>query len=367
MGSSKQKSTTKTNQTTTSNPPSWTMPGISEASSRVLGAMQSLPTTHYSGPMVATMNPTDLQGILSAWGATAENAGQQAAFLQSLVPQLQGTTAFSTMLPTTDYSLAPREDLTGVINASTYPVMQQLMTQILPSITSSALEAGAYSGDRAMRVLPTEAISNANEAMQRIAAQLGYEDYQNYENRRLAAFQAQTAAAQGNYALEGQRQAQIANTLLSMPDYVNSILRTQASQGDLLRMAAELETGQRQGGIQDAVQRDMWAAQSPFLGLDTASQLLAMLSGNWGTQNTQGTSTTTQKSTPALLPQIIQGAIGAASMAMGMPPLGALGGAGSGAFGSSLFNALPMTTTIGGQMPMPYLNYNMPQLPMWGG
>lgn len=367
MGKSKTK--TKTNQTTTNAPPAFTAPGLTETANMTMQALGQIPTQHYSGPMVATMTPEQLAGITGAWNATAANAGQLGTTLQDLLPRLTTSPmSFSMALPDTAYSLAPRQELDNVINASIHPVQQQLMEQILPGITNSALQSGAYSNSRAMGVLPQTAIRDATDSMQRIAAQLGYEDYQNYENRRLAAYQAQTAAAQQNYALENQRQGLISQDdlarLMAAPDFVNSILHTQASQGDLLRMAAELETAQRQGAIQNAVNMDQWATMAPFMGLDQASTILARLSGNYGTQHTQGTTTTTQQQ--PIGQQILQGALGAASLAMGMPGgLGALGSLAGGAGGaaSSLFaagGALPLTTSFAAS---PFLSYAMPQLP----
>lgn len=346
----KKKTTTTTNQTQTSAPPTWTAPGLADAAGRVTAGMSQIPTTHYSGPMVATMDPQDLAAIQAAWRSTAGQSQDYAQMLDQWgMPLLQQGMDFSTSLPSTAYSLAPRQELDSVIAASIDPVQRQLMEQILPSITNSALMSGAYSGDRAMGVLPQTAIQDATDSMQRIAAQLGYEDYQNYENRRLAAYQAETGAAQQNYALETQREtAEAVDRLQRLglaPEYINSILRMGASSGDLLRMAAELEVANAQAGYDNAIAMDQYASQAPFMGLDTASTLLARLSGNYGTQNMNGTSTTTQSS--PLIPQLIQGALGVGSMIAGFPgagaALGGLVGAGGGAgAASSLFAPLTM-------------------------
>lgn len=322
----KVETTQNTNSTQTAAPPTWTMPGLQQAANAVTAGIGQIPTTHYSGPMVATMDPAQLAAIQAAWGATATNAGELAAWQQSLLPALEQGMNFTTALPSTAYSLAPRQELDAVIEASLDPVMKNLMQNILPSITHSALESGAYSGDRAMSVLPTEAIDRSNESMQRIAAQLGYEDYQNYENRRLAAFQATTAAAQGNYGLETQRQqAEMAARLQQLglsTEMINSILHTQASQGDLLNLAAQLGVTNTQAGYNNAVQMDQYASQAPFMGLDTATQLLAALSQGWGTTTGQSSMTGTQTTTQSggLAEQLIQGALGVGMMAMGAPP-----------------------------------------------
>jgi len=327
----KSKSTTKTNQTQTNAPPAFTSPALTQAGAMTQNALNQLPTQHYSGPMVATMDPAQLAAITGAWAGTAGNAADLSGWMQGMLPQLQNGMSFTTALPDTSYSLAPRQELDSVIAASIDPVQRQLMEQILPSITNSALAAGAYSGDRAMGVLPTDAVRNATESMQRIAAQLGYEDYQNYENRRLAAYQATTGASQQNYALETARQqaeqADMISRMSLIPDYVNNILHTQASSGDLLRMAADLETTQRQAAINNMLGMDQYASQAPFMGLDTASEILARLSGNYGTQNMKGTTTTTQSQPLGM--QLLQGALGIGSMIAGFPGAGAALGLGS--------------------------------------
>lgn len=380
----KSKSTTKTNQTQTNAPPSWTAPYLQQTAGLVGNAINQIPTEHYSGDQVATMTPEQLAGIMQAWGSTAGNAGELGQMLQAQTGNLLTSPMnFTTVLPDTSYSLAPRQELDSVIQAAIHPVQQQLMEQILPGITNSALASGAYSNDRATGVLPQTAVRDSMDSMQRIASQLGYEDYQNYENRRLAAYGATTGAAQQNYGLDTARQGLVSQDMLSrmglLPEFVNSTLHTQASQGDLLRMAAELDTANRQGGIANEVGMDQYNSQSPFLGLDTASQILARLSGNYGTQNMTGTSTTTQS--PSLMSTIGQGlqmAAGIAGAAMGMPGgLGALGGgSGLGSMGAAanLFpamNAMVQPTFGSGSSPLafntPTLQQLMATMPGYGG
>jgi hypothetical protein len=58
--------------------------------------------------------------------------------------------------------------------------------------------------------------------------------------------------------------------------------------------------------------------------------LLSALSGNWGTTNMDGTSTTVQKTTPGLLDYIKAG-VGIAGAVAGVPGIGGGGGAAAGA------------------------------------
>lgn len=332
MGGSKSTQKTTSNQTQTAAPPTWTLPQITDLSGRVGQALQQLPTSHYTGPTTAFMSPEQLAGIQSAWGATAANAGNLAGYEQGQLPALTTPMSFSTTLPDTAYSVAPMADTTAAIKAGMVPVMQNLTENILPGITNSALQAGAYSGDRAMSVMPTTAIRDANQAMTNTAGALSLQAYNDYENRRLAAYGAQQQAADAAYGLDTGRQQAIAgqnDQLMSLiPGYVNSILHTQASGGDLLNMAAQLETQQRQAQYTNAMGMDQYASQAPFMGMDQAAAILQALSGNWGTQTANGTSTTVQETKPSLASQLIQGAIGIGGLAMGIPGVsGALSGA----------------------------------------
>lgn len=349
MGGSKTTNKSTTNQTQTAAPPTWTLPQITDLSGMVGDALTQLPTSHYTGPQVATMDPATLAAIQQAWGATAANAGQLSGFEQGLLPQLTAPMSFTTGLPTTAITAQPLQDATAAIQASMVPVMHNLTENILPGITSSALASGAYSGDRAMGVIPTQAIRDANQAMSNTAAQLGYTAYEDYAQRDLAAQQAAVQAAQQNYALDSARQQAIAGqnqALMSLiPGYTASILHNQAASGDLLNMAAQLGLTNQQAGYNNSIAMDQYAAQAPFMGMDQAAAILQALSGNWGTQTLNGTTTQTQTTKPSLAGQLIQGAIGLGSMAAGFPGLGsALGFGGAAApAAAGLFNINPGT------------------------
>jgi len=354
---SKSKTTTKqsSNSTQTAAPPSWTQGGLTQAGSMVQNALGQLPTTHYSGEQVAVMRPEEEAAIRSAWEGTAANAGSMAQNLQNTVmPQLMQQYGFQTQVPTGSYNMGDMYGMNAAIEAAIQPVQQQLMESILPGISSSALSSGAYSSDRAMGVLPQQAVRDSTDSMQRIAATLGYQNYQDYENRRLQAYQGDQATALGAYNAETSRGLGTEQNAISRAGaasgLTNDILRTQASQGDLLQMAANLGVANRQGGIQDALARDQYAAYSPFMGLDQATQLLQGLSGNWGTQTGQSNSTTTQTQQQALGPQLLQAAMGIGSMAMGMP--GGLGGL----FGGAAAAAPTASSLFGAALPAVGLN-----------
>ncbi len=270
MGSTK-KTETKENSTQTVAPPSWTMPGIADAASRVTGALDTLPGVKYGGDFIAQPNAALTQQTADAYtGAAAQSTDLSRYMLQQI-----------------------QQDPRAAIEAAIHPVFKQLTEQVLPGIQSSAISSGAYSGDRANTILPGMAIRDSNESAQRIAAEIG--------ERRLQ----------------------------MLPEFANTSMGLSTGAGDLLAGANQVGMQGQQLGIDNELARQQYELQYPFQGLDMASALLARLSGNYGTTTRDGTSTQTQ--TTSGLGNIVQGALGAASLA------GSLFAPGAGMGLSSLF------------------------------
>lgn len=330
--SKKTKTTQKINQTNTNAPPSWTQPGLEQTAGAVTDAMGQIPSTHYSGQQVAYMSPEELAAIQGAWGTTAGLAGQYTDWMGQQLGTLTTPWDWSTDLSGLEaYDIGSMYDVQPVINASLTPVYRQLTEQILPGISSSALDAGAYTSDRAMGVMPMQAITAYSREASDIAAQIGYENYKDYEARRLAAWEAWNDDQLGAYGAETQRgigQQSINTDMLgASSDYITAMLRNSASVGDLLNMSASLGVNNQQASINDLLAQDKYASYAPFMGLDQATQLLTQLSGGWGTQNIDGVTTTKTKTSDPM--EWVKTAIAVGSMAMGMPPIGMGGGSGS--------------------------------------
>jgi hypothetical protein len=245
----------------------------------------------------------------------------------------------------TPYDMGDRQaNLDQVISASTAPIMRQLQQQILPQIKSSALDSGAYSNDRAMAVMPQQAIEATTRDMNELGLKLGYDDYNNWENRRLEAGKMDRENALGIYGADTERGLGSANAeqnwLQMLPQLTEAVTNAGVQQGDILSRAGDVDVGMRQAGIDNQLQREQYNINRPFMGLDTAADLYHTLSGNYGTQNTQGTQTTVEKS--GGLGQIAQGllgtAMGGAAMFGGGGPLSSMLGkstlAGGGGFGN---------------------------------
>lgn len=344
MGS-KQKTTTTSNQTATAAPPSFTLPGLTNVADQVTQAAAGLGAIPaYNGPMVAQPNADMNNAAINAYTGAAGTAGNLAGFAQGQLPSLTAAPSFGTsVLPTASFQAGNGGDLDAAIRASIDPVFHALTTQILPGIKSDALASGAYSGDRATAILPQMALHDATGQAENIAAQLGYQGYQANEDRRLQAFEGDQNRFQGNYGLETARGLGTGNLMTDrmaqLPGLIDTIMRMSAGQGDLLSTASGMETAGRQAGINDSLARDAYATSRPFQGLDIASQLLAELSGHYGTTTQNGTQTTVQQT--GGLGSIAQGILGAAALASnfipGMGPVasGALGALGKGVGGAA--------------------------------
>ncbi len=341
----KTRTTQKANSTTTNAPPAFTAPGLSDVASRVTQAVGQLPTTPYTGDFFAVPDQATTDNIVGAYTGAAGQARDAAAAVRSRIDGFSPITAtFNTSLPTESFQLAPQQDTDAVIRASLEPVRRQLLEQILPSIRSSALDSGAYSNDRALATLPGQAIRDSDEAAQRLAAQIAYDDYNRREDRRLSAFEADQNRLLAGFQADTDRglgsAGLVANQNLDflrlLPELNDATLRYAAGEGDLYAQAQAAELQRKQTLIDDALAKNDYRYKYPFQGLDTAANLLAVLSGNYGTQTGKSDSTTTTK-TSGLGP-ILQGIAGIGAAVAGIPGIGGagVGAAGAGAAGNAV-------------------------------
>lgn len=334
MSGGKKVQDTTSHQVQTAAPPSWTMPGIADVSGKVTGAVGQIPTSHYTGDQVAQANPGDVAAVQDAYKGTAGLAGNYSDWMGAQLPKLSTPYQFQSMLPQDNgYNIQP------VIDNALHPLYQQLTQQILPGIKSSALSSGAYTGDRAMMVQPQSAIQAYTDSAARTSGDIGYQDFKDRQQRQLDAYGLETTRGLGQQSANNQSMASIA-------DYVSSILHNSASVGDLLKMSNDYGVSNAQAGIDNQVGMDKYASYAPFMGLDTASQLLAALSGNYGTQTGDANSHTVEKTQPGLLDYIKAG-VGIAGMAAGIPGLGLGGSAAAAAGGGLTGGALPASMMFG--------------------
>lgn len=288
MGS-KKKSTTTTNQTQTAAPPSYALPGITDVANRVTGALGQLPTDSYQGDFIAMPDQQSVDEIAAAY----DSAAGRALDLSNQTQDWFG-----------NFLAAEHDNQTGLndaIDAAIHPVFRQLQEQVLPGLANSAVQSGAYGNNRYFDTTTGQVTRDATENAQRIAATLGYENYQAMLEREI------------------QRASMV-------PGMNNNIMQLAASQGDLLRQGDADRILRDQAVIDNELAREDYNFTRPFRGLDIASSLLSQLSQGYGTTNMNGTSTTVEKT--GGLGSVVQGLAGlgglAASAFMG-PAAGAVG------------------------------------------
>lgn len=305
------KNETSSNGTQTVAPPSWTMPGILDAAGKVSAAISQLPGQKYTGDFTALPNMADVQAAGDAYRAAVPQAQHFGQMLEQAAGGLN-----------TPYNVGQMADVNPVIQAALAPVTRQLTEQILPGIRSGAVDSGAYSGSRAMQVLPQQALADWSKQAADTSATIGYQNYQDFENRRLAAA-----------GLDTQR-------LALLPDIANASMGMTTAGGDLITQAAGLDAAARQAIINNNLAKNQYDYMFPFQGLDIGAQLLAQLSGNYGTTTSNMQSSGTQTTKTGGLGSVVQGiaglAGGAASLFAGGGPLGlAAGVLGGGAGGAT--------------------------------
>lgn len=318
--SSKKKSTTTYDRTTTSAPPSWTMPGISDVSKRVTDALDTLPGERYTGDFVARPDQGMIDQIGNIWGATGDNAAKYADIIRNDAMGLGGPIDFGNResfggdlgLPTrpdldartpniapanpfTSFDVQSRPDLwskapvignapafksaeimdipdiqsylstadkpqfvrfdpreftpddggarlQAAMEAAQQPVFRQLTQQVLPSLRSSAIDAGAYTGGRAMNIEPGRALAEAATRANEITQGLAYEGYQSQEERDLKAWQADQALRGEMAGMENEFNTNIFDAILGQrAQGLNAAMTGYGIRQGALSGAAEME------------------------------------------------------------------------------------------------------------------------------
>lgn len=321
-------------------PPSWTMPGISDAASRVTQAIAQLPGERYTGDFVAQPNMDWVQQATDLYRGAAGQSTGFGDMVAATLPQLtQAPTFGGPQLRTGAFNVGSGVDINPVIQAAIDPVTRNLRESILPSIRSGAIESGAYSGSRAMQVLPNQALDDWGREAGRLSSQIAYQDYNDRENRRLQADALDTQAFQAA-TQRGLGEADVVQRGLALlPQLANESMALRTAGGDLMMQATQAQAAARQAQLDNAIAQNNYSWMYPFQGLDIGAQLLAQLSGNYGTTTSSGSSRSVEKTGGA--GAVASGLMGAAAMGASMfgagGPLaaaGALGGA-SGAAGTA--------------------------------
>lgn len=319
--------TSNKNETQTAAPPSWTLPGLEQLAARVINVIPQVPGEKYMGDFVANPNQTQYSAM-----PLYQQAAQGAQGAAALAGQgAQQAANFQTPLGFDQWQ-GQKYDTMPAIQAATAPLMRQLGQQILPSLQSDALMSGAYGNNRNMSLMPQMAIRDSMRGMQEIAAGIDYGEHARLQNERLQGYGAATQRGLGAAQLQQNGQLQALNLL---PGLLDTQMRMQTGAADILSQSGSMQQQWDQSAIDNQLARFNYNLNYPFQGLDTATNLLAALSGNYGTQTTVGTNTQKQTQSSGGLAPILGGMIGLGSMVAGFPGVGGLfKGMGGGAGGA---------------------------------
>lgn len=353
MGKRKQRSTTTTNQTQTATPWGPALPGLTNLANMTnmaVGQAQAVP--HYQGDFLALPGAAQ-QAVMPALQNSADLAG-------SLIdPALNAANNLNWQMPTFSgpgieagtqtFGSYDASQVAPVVEAAIQPYLRQLTEQVLPGLQSAGIESGAYSNDRALAVLPQQALRDTSRMAAEVGGGIAFQDFLQNQARQQQAFQMATQRGLGEADVLSQR-------LGMSPALLDTVMRMSTGQADLTRQAADWDTAMRQTDINNALARDTYNVQAPFRGLDMAANIFSTFSP-YASQNMTGRSSTTQTQSGGLAGQILQGALGVAGMVGGFPGLGtALG------IGQQVANPMIQTGGALANMPNPFAT---PMPPVW--
>lgn len=258
-GSSKQVTTVKEN----ADPWKPVQPYLKDLFSRAGGAIQQVSTAPYLAPRWAGPTAQQYQGLDLAQQFAGANAGMG----QDTIDLARRTLAGEFLDPSTNPALA------GAVRAAQAPILDEFTRSIMPSLTSAAIQQGAYGGARE-GITQAVAASELARRLGDISAQMYGEAYDAERNRQILAPQ---MMSQGY-------------TLGMMP------AETLGQVGTTLQ-------GWDQGYLDELYRRFMEENTAPFRGLDMLAGLLSG-TGAWGSSTAQTTAPQTGAS------PVLSGAIG---------------------------------------------------------
>lgn len=352
MGKSKstQKTKSSTNETSTATPWGPATAGLTDLAGMTSNAMhqaQNIPL--YQGDFVAQPGAMQ-QNVAPLYQQASQLAGglvggalNAANTTNWQMPSFQGSPTLQDGTQT--FGSYDASQVQPVIEAAMQPYMRQLTEQVLPGLQSAGIESGAYSNDRAFAVMPQQALRDTSRMAAEVGSGIAFQDFMANQQRQQQAYQMSTQRGLGEADVLTQRLAQY-------PELLDTAMRMSTGQADLASQGAAYDTALRQSEINNALAQDAYNVQAPFRGLDMASSIFGSFAP-YATRNNVGTSnsTTTQTTQQPLAGQLLQGAMGIGSMALGMPGgfaglgtalgIGQAAGAAGGGYNMNAINALP--------------------------
>ena len=257
-------------------------PYINEIFKQAQAGYQDTKDLRYTGDTFAPTNRLQLQALQDTqnFANTVQGAGDPTAAASQGFNEKVASGYYTDPLNQSFQSVNPEQQLQDAIIAGTDPLKRQLLEEILPGLSSAAIEGGAYGGSK-FQELQGRAIRGFEDTVTNQAAQLSYQDladrrnldFQDLQNRRGLApqlFQTEIGAAGAASQLQDQSVAQnlvAANLKQQVGD-----TRQAYEQADINNLIAAFERRKTE----------------PFTGLDTYANFI---SGFGNPVNTTGTST----------------------------------------------------------------------------
>lgn len=156
--------------------------------------------------------------------------------------------------------------LQGAIAAGTDPIKRQLLQDVLPGLSSAAIEGGAYGGSK-FQDLQSKAIRGFTDQATNIGADLAYRNYNDSTNRTFQ--DAQTRLGLTPALLNAQTSA--AATASSLKD---SAINQNLAGSNILQQVGDTQQGYEQAKINDLIARYQQTLKDPFTGLDTYASFI---------------------------------------------------------------------------------------------
>ncbi len=266
----------------------------------------------FEGDTFAPTNPLQLQALKQTqdFANTLEGAGDPTAGASADFSNKVASGYYTDPLNQSFETVNPEQQLQDAIIAGTDPLKRQLLEEILPGLSSAAIEGGAYGGSK-FDELRGRSIRGFEDQVTNIGSQLAYQDlvdrrnleFQDLQNRRGMApelFQTEIGAAGAASQLQDQS---VAQNLVA---------------ANLMQQVGDTQQAYEQADINNLIAAFERSKAEPFTGLDTYANFI---SGFGNPLNTSGV-TTGQVAQTGGFGGAAKGALGGAAIGSAFGPWG---------------------------------------------
>lgn len=292
---------------TTQNTAPWAeaQPFYKDIFNQAQSIFQATPQKSYTGDMIAQPTAADKTGIdLAKQTAAALNLMNPSANTQSTADYISGKVnsgAYGKLGQTAFTGIGDGSQAEATIQAAINPVKKQLQMELLPQMSSAAINAGAYGGS-ALEKLQARAADQYMQTAGDISTKLLYDDY---TKRRQMSYDDFNAIRNNELTAAGLEQSG-ANLV---PALSKSAVDLALLPSSIYSSIGETERALNQLGIDNELKKFEFGTQSPYAYLQPYAQLV--------TGTGSGFSTTTGKTKTSLFDDILKAGMGGAALYLG--------------------------------------------------